>query len=185
MFGAEYGGQSELELKNRYHAARTRRVSAARLAPTSGQVVTQSQSGCPRPDSPVRILYAQPASPVSTGQKVKSARGVETIPSTPRGTPRRTQSRWFLAILVLCKNSGGPSCPDAVTGLPVLMGRLSRTFCDQRPRYFFDYNGTCCERETDGSNSPAARRSDRPNLDPLHPDSIRSPYSPSAASEGG
>ena len=43
-------------------AARTRRVSAAGLAPTSGQVVTQIQSGSPRPDSPVRILYAQPRS---------------------------------------------------------------------------------------------------------------------------
>ena len=50
-----------------YHAARTRRVSAAGLAPTSGQVVTQIQLGSPRPDSAVRILYAQPASAVSEG----------------------------------------------------------------------------------------------------------------------
>ena len=33
-----------------YHAARTRRVSAAGRAPTSGQVVTSIQSGSPRPD---------------------------------------------------------------------------------------------------------------------------------------
>ena len=48
-----------------YHAAATRRVSAARLAPTSGQVVTQIQAGSSPPDSPVRVLYAQPASAVS------------------------------------------------------------------------------------------------------------------------
>jgi hypothetical protein len=55
------------EAANPYRAAHTRRVSATRLAPTSGQVVTQSQSGSPRPDSPVRILYAQPRIQVSVG----------------------------------------------------------------------------------------------------------------------
>ena len=50
---------------NPYHAARTRRVSAAGLAPTSGEVVTEFQSDSSRTDSPVRIRYAQPASPVS------------------------------------------------------------------------------------------------------------------------
>ena len=33
-------------------------VPGSRL--TSGEIVTQIQSGSPRPDSPVRILYAQP-----------------------------------------------------------------------------------------------------------------------------
>jgi hypothetical protein len=47
-------------------AAGTRRVFATRLAPTAGQVVTQSQSGSPPPDSAVRILHAQPDSRVST-----------------------------------------------------------------------------------------------------------------------
>jgi hypothetical protein len=41
---------------NPYHAACARRVSAAGLAPTSGQVVTQFQSAGSRTDSPVRIL---------------------------------------------------------------------------------------------------------------------------------
>ena len=50
---------------NPYHAARTRRVSAAGLAPTSGEVVTQFQSDSSRTDLPVRILHAQPGSPVS------------------------------------------------------------------------------------------------------------------------
>jgi hypothetical protein len=45
------------------------------------------------------------------------------------GTPRRTQSRRFLAILVLCKNSGGRAYPDAVTGSAVLVGRLSGYGC--------------------------------------------------------
>ena len=47
---------------------------AAGLAPTSGQVVTQIQSASPRPVSAVRILYAQPRSPVSARQKVNVAR---------------------------------------------------------------------------------------------------------------
>ena len=42
-----------------------RRVSAARLAPTSGEVVMRIQSGSVRTDSTVRILHAQPCSPVS------------------------------------------------------------------------------------------------------------------------
>ncbi len=48
-----------------HHAAGTRRVSAARLAPTSGEVVTEFQSDSSPTDSPVRIRYAQPASTVS------------------------------------------------------------------------------------------------------------------------
>ena len=47
---------------NPYHAARRRRVSAAGLAPTSGEVVTEFQSDSPRTDSPVRVLHAQPRS---------------------------------------------------------------------------------------------------------------------------
>ena len=46
----------------RYHAARTRRVSAAGLAPTSRRIVTQIQLSGSRTDSLVRILHAQPGS---------------------------------------------------------------------------------------------------------------------------
>jgi hypothetical protein len=53
---------------NPYRAARTRKVSAAGLAPTSGEVVTQFQSDSARTDSAVRILHAQPGSPVSGRQ---------------------------------------------------------------------------------------------------------------------
>jgi hypothetical protein len=52
---------------NPYHAARRRRVSAAGLAPTSGEVATEFQSDSPRTDSPVRVLHAQPGSLVSVG----------------------------------------------------------------------------------------------------------------------
>jgi hypothetical protein len=52
---------------NPHHAARTRTVSAAGLAPKSGEVVTQFQSDSSRTDSPVRVLNAQPASTVSVG----------------------------------------------------------------------------------------------------------------------
>jgi hypothetical protein len=45
---------------DRRHAAGARRVSAARLAPTSAKVVTQFQSDSSRTDSPVRILSPQP-----------------------------------------------------------------------------------------------------------------------------
>ena len=44
------------------HAAGTRRVSAAGLAPPSGEIVTQIQIGGSSTDSPVRILHAQPRS---------------------------------------------------------------------------------------------------------------------------
>ena len=74
-----------------YHAARTRRVSAAGLAPTSGQVVTQIQSGSPRPDSAVRILYAQPRSRLKLEvrrQKVKSARNRADCGPCPSGIAR-------------------------------------------------------------------------------------------------
>jgi hypothetical protein len=50
---------------NPCHAACARTVSAAGLAPTSGEVVTQFQSDSSRTDSPVRILHAQPGSAVS------------------------------------------------------------------------------------------------------------------------
>jgi hypothetical protein len=60
---------------NPYHAAGTRRVSAAGLAPGAGEVVTQFQSDSARTDSPVRVLNAQAGSPVS-----KSVGG----PSRPR-----------------------------------------------------------------------------------------------------
>ena len=43
---------------NPYHAARTRRVSAATLAPTSGEVVTEFQSDSSRTDSPGVALIA-------------------------------------------------------------------------------------------------------------------------------
>jgi hypothetical protein len=56
------------ELQNRYHSPRTRRVSAAGLAPSSGEVVPQFQSDSARTDSPVRVLHAQPGSRVSTSQ---------------------------------------------------------------------------------------------------------------------
>ena len=44
------------------HAAGTRRVSAAGLAPPSGEIVTQIQIGGSSTDSLVRILHAQPRS---------------------------------------------------------------------------------------------------------------------------
>jgi hypothetical protein len=43
-------------------------VSAAGLAPTSGAIITQIQLHSSRADSAVRVRYAQPGSPVSTGQ---------------------------------------------------------------------------------------------------------------------
>jgi hypothetical protein len=49
-------------------AAPTRMVSPAGRAPTSGDIVTQIQLGGSRTDSLVRILHAQPGSPVATGQ---------------------------------------------------------------------------------------------------------------------
>ena len=42
-----------------------RRVSAAGIAPNSGEVVTECQSISSRTDSLVRVLHAQPRSPVS------------------------------------------------------------------------------------------------------------------------
>ena len=64
---------------NPHNAARTRRVSAAGLAPTSGEIVTQIQLGGSRTDSPVRVLYAQPASPFSVGH-VQAAKIGATFP---------------------------------------------------------------------------------------------------------
>ena len=44
-----------------------REGSAARLAPTPGEVVTEFQSDSARPDSPVRVRYAQPRSRLKPG----------------------------------------------------------------------------------------------------------------------
>jgi hypothetical protein len=60
------GGPALAGAANPYYAARTRRVSVAGFEPTPGQVITQFQSDTLRTDSPVRILYAQPRSRVST-----------------------------------------------------------------------------------------------------------------------
>src|SRR5436190_1734049 len=54
-------------------------VSAAGLAPISGEVVTQFQSDSSRTDSPVRVLNAQPGSRVSSailGQPSKNSPGM-------------------------------------------------------------------------------------------------------------
>ena len=64
---------------NPYHAARTRRVSAAGLAPTSGEVVTQFQSDSARTDSPVRILTCPARQSVSIASQ-------RTVAQKPRGT---------------------------------------------------------------------------------------------------
>jgi hypothetical protein len=68
-----------------HHAAGTRRVSATRIAPNSGRIVTQIQSGGPRPDSPVRVLYAQPGSPAFAGH-VLLARICATFPRVMQTT---------------------------------------------------------------------------------------------------
>ena len=47
-----------------YHAAHTRRVPR-RVCTASGKVATEFQSDSSRTDSPVRILHAQPISPLS------------------------------------------------------------------------------------------------------------------------
>src|SRR5215831_19333236 len=47
-----------------YHAAHTRRVPR-RVCTASGKVATEFQSDSSRTDSPVRILHAQPRSPLS------------------------------------------------------------------------------------------------------------------------
>src|SRR5215475_2081969 len=47
-----------------YHAAHTRRVPR-RVCAASGKVATEFQSDSSRTDSPVRILHAQPRSPLS------------------------------------------------------------------------------------------------------------------------
>ena len=54
---------------NPYNAARMRRVSAAGLALTSGEIVTQIQLGGSRTDSLVQILHAQPRSLVSATRR--------------------------------------------------------------------------------------------------------------------
>src|SRR5437660_1277897 len=67
-----------------HHTAGTRRVSAARIAPTSGKVVTEFQSGSARTDSPVRILHAQPGSWSPTAQR-RQFRPGESGDVRPRG----------------------------------------------------------------------------------------------------
>src|SRR5947209_7748012 len=49
------------------------------LAPPSGEVVTEFQSDSARTDSPVRILHAQPGSPVS-GRRVWVRKMLPTLP---------------------------------------------------------------------------------------------------------
>jgi hypothetical protein len=49
------------------HAAGARRVSATRLRLPQAELFTSIQSDSSRSDSPVRVLYAQPGSPVSVG----------------------------------------------------------------------------------------------------------------------
>ena len=71
------------DLQFGYHAARTRRVSAAGLAPPSGQVVTQIQSGSPRTDSPVRILLYR-GGLVSSAFRLLRRSYVRYHPQSPR-----------------------------------------------------------------------------------------------------
>jgi hypothetical protein len=74
-----------------HHAAGTRKVSAARLAPTSGEVVTEFQSDSARTDSPVRVRYAQPGSPVSGRhgwvRKMLPTRPRPSLVQTKKGRP--------------------------------------------------------------------------------------------------
>jgi len=58
-------------------------------------------------------------------------------------------------LFVLCRNSGGA---HALTPLPArryLWVDWAERSATRGHGISFDYNGTCCERETDGSNSPA------------------------------
>jgi hypothetical protein len=59
---------------NPYHAARTRKVSAAGLGLPGDEVVTEIQSDSSRPDSPVRIRHAQPGSLAGRPWKTNGAR---------------------------------------------------------------------------------------------------------------
>ena len=68
---------------NPHNAARTRRVSAAGLAPTSGEIVTQIQLGGSRTDLPVRILYAQPASTRRSDDRPVEGAWTRLDPVTP------------------------------------------------------------------------------------------------------
>lgn len=92
---------------NWYHAARTRRVSAAGLAPTSGEIVTQIQSGGPRTDSLVRILHAQPRSRLKPEVRKRK---------TPSRGLRSASHSWPYAC------AGGPRPP-----VPPLLGGRSFT----------------------------------------------------------
>jgi hypothetical protein len=75
-------------------AACTRRVSAARLAP-SGEVVTRFQSDSARTDSRVRVLPPQPRSPVlkvshfSTAAVAAISSSMAVVLSQPGCRPRR------------------------------------------------------------------------------------------------
>ena len=94
---------------NPYHAASTRRVSAARLAPASGEVVTEFQSDSSRTDSPVRILHAQPRSPSQTGGPQKK----NSVQRAPLGEP-------FLALRMCRRPSAARAAP---AGRPLLHDR--------------------------------------------------------------
>jgi hypothetical protein len=109
---------------NPYHAARTRTVSAAGLAPKSGEVVTQFQSDSSRTDSPVRVLNAQPRSPVSVGHIPLA----KICPTFPR----------IIVLALLPRSKGEPltwrcliwsstaSCGDAMSS-PLVSKTLLRT----------------------------------------------------------
>ncbi len=74
------------------HAACTRRVSAAQLAPTLGKVVKQFQLNSSRTDSPVRVLPPQPRSPSPTRHIWKRSRLVAARrPDFGSGTGGRAQ----------------------------------------------------------------------------------------------
>jgi hypothetical protein len=83
--------KSWLELQNQHHAARTRRVSAVLIAPPSGEVATQFQSDSSPTDSPVRVRYAQPGSPVSGRhgwvRKMLPTRPRPSLVQTKKGRP--------------------------------------------------------------------------------------------------
>jgi hypothetical protein len=118
-----------------HHTAGTRRVSAARIAPTSGRIVTKIQSVGPRPDSPVRIRYAQPGSPISAryvrfaeihalARRLRSPSSKAVTNSIHcRGSRNRNRSK-----------SGGARCADTAastrswSSLTVLFGIDRRLF---------------------------------------------------------
>ena len=88
-------------------AARTRRVSTAGLAFTSGEIVTQIQLGGSRTDSLVRILHAQPRSRLKPEVRKRK---------TPSRGLRSASHSWPYAC------AGGPRPP-----VPPLLGGRSFT----------------------------------------------------------